>query len=65
VQIDVEHRPSTASSSQTVLASLPGARGSEVAADLAGRLRTAKAGGYEWVTSPFFLDLVLRKPKAM
>jgi hypothetical protein len=34
-------------------------------ADLAGRLRTAKAGGYEWVTSPFFLDLVLRKPKAM
>ena len=33
--------------------------------DLAGRLRTAKAGGYEWVTSPFLLDLVLRKPQAM
>jgi hypothetical protein len=28
-------------------------------------LRAAKAGGYEWVTSPFLLDLVLRKPQAM
>ena len=110
MQLDVEHRPSTASS-QTVLADLPRARGSEareagleivetdgffatqdpelgfeihastlaaareraikagIAAemidDLAGRLRTAKAGGYEWVTSPFLLDLVLRKPTAM
>jgi hypothetical protein len=25
-------------------------------------LRAAKRGGYEWVTSPFLLDLVLRKP---
>ena len=24
----------------------------------------AKDGGYEWVTSPFFLDLALRKPAA-
>ena len=37
----------------------------EMIDDLAGRLRSAKAGGYEWVTSPFLLDLVLRKPKAM
>ena len=37
----------------------------EMIDDLAGRLRTAKAGGYEWVTSPFLLDLVLRKPTAM
>jgi ubiquinone/menaquinone biosynthesis C-methylase UbiE len=29
------------------------------------RLRSAKAGGYEWVTSPFFLDLALRKPEAV
>ena len=28
-------------------------------------LRAAKAGGYEWVTSPFLLNLVLRKPQAM
>jgi SAM-dependent methyltransferase len=28
-------------------------------------LLAAKAGGYEWVTSPFLLDLVLRKPQAM
>jgi SAM-dependent methyltransferase len=33
--------------------------------DLVAGLRAAKAGGYEWVTSPFLLDLVLRKPKAM
>jgi hypothetical protein len=25
-------------------------------------LRAAKGGGYEWVSTPFFLDLVLRKP---
>jgi hypothetical protein len=37
----------------------------EMIDDLAGRLRTAKAAGYEWVTSPFLLDLVLRKPTAM
>jgi ubiquinone/menaquinone biosynthesis C-methylase UbiE len=37
----------------------------EMIDDLAGRLRTAKAGGYEWVTSPFLLDLVLRKLQAM
>jgi SAM-dependent methyltransferase len=33
--------------------------------DLVARLRAAKAGGYEWVTSPFLLDLVLRKPNAL
>jgi ubiquinone/menaquinone biosynthesis C-methylase UbiE len=27
-------------------------------------LRAAKSGGYEWVSSPFFLDLALRKPSA-
>jgi SAM-dependent methyltransferase len=27
-------------------------------------LRTAKNGGYEWVSSPFFIDLTLRKPVA-
>jgi hypothetical protein len=32
--------------------------------DLVTRLRAAKADGHEWVTSPFLLDLVLRKPKA-
>ena len=30
--------------------------------DLVGDLRAAKGGGYEWVSMPFFLDLVLRKP---
>ena len=30
--------------------------------DLARNIRAAKAGGYEWVSSPFFLDLILRKP---
>ena len=32
--------------------------------DLLRDLRAAKAGGYEWVSSPFFLDLALRKPLA-
>jgi SAM-dependent methyltransferase len=27
-------------------------------------IQAAKGGGYEWVTSPFFLDLTLRKPAA-
>ena len=27
-----------------------------------GSLRAGKAGGYEWVSTPFFLDLALRKP---
>ena len=31
---------------------------------LVGDLRAAKDGGYEWVSMPFFLDLVLRKPVA-
>jgi len=26
------------------------------------RLREAKSGQYEWVCTPFFLDLTLRKP---
>jgi hypothetical protein len=30
--------------------------------DLVGDLRAAKGGGYQWVSMPFFLDLVLRKP---
>ena len=30
--------------------------------DLASDLRAAKNGGYEWVSTPFFLDLTLRKP---
>jgi hypothetical protein len=33
--------------------------------DLVARLRAAKAGGYEWMTPPFLLDLVLRKPQPM
>jgi SAM-dependent methyltransferase len=32
--------------------------------DLAGNLRAAKSGGYEWVSTPFSLDLTLRKPLA-
>jgi ubiquinone/menaquinone biosynthesis C-methylase UbiE len=32
--------------------------------DLAGALRAAKSGGYEWVSTPFSLDLTLRKPLA-
>jgi ubiquinone/menaquinone biosynthesis C-methylase UbiE len=32
--------------------------------EVVASLRSAKAGGYEWVTSPFFLDLSLRKPQA-
>jgi hypothetical protein len=27
-------------------------------------LRAAKDGGYEWVTSSYYLDLALRKPAA-
>jgi SAM-dependent methyltransferase len=33
--------------------------------DLVGDLRAAKGGGYQWVSSPFFLDLALRKPAAV
>ncbi len=32
--------------------------------DLVSDLRAAKGGGYEWVSTPFFLDLTLRKPAA-
>jgi ubiquinone/menaquinone biosynthesis C-methylase UbiE len=32
--------------------------------DLAGDLRAAKNGDYEWVSMPFFLDLTFRKPLA-
>ena len=32
--------------------------------ELVGELRAATAGGYEWVTAPFFRDLTLRKPTA-
>ena len=32
--------------------------------DLVSGLRAAKHGGYEWVSTPFFLDLTLRKPAA-
>ena len=37
----------------------------EMIDDVVAILRAAKAGGYEWVTSPFLLDLVLRKPQTM
>jgi hypothetical protein len=37
----------------------------EMIDDVVAILRAAKAGGYEWVTSPFLFDLVLRKPQAM
>ncbi|HKR69017.1 MAG TPA: methyltransferase domain-containing protein [Streptosporangiaceae bacterium] len=30
--------------------------------ELVSDLRAAKTGGYEWVSTPFFLDLTLRKP---
>jgi hypothetical protein len=30
--------------------------------DLVTRLREAMSGDYTWVSSPFFLDLALRKP---
>ena len=32
--------------------------------DLAGDIRAAKGGGYDWVSTPFMLDLTLRKPPA-
>jgi ubiquinone/menaquinone biosynthesis C-methylase UbiE len=32
--------------------------------DLVSELRAAKGGGHEWVSSPFLLDLTLRKPAA-
>jgi ubiquinone/menaquinone biosynthesis C-methylase UbiE len=37
----------------------------EMIDDVVAILRAAKAGGYEWVTSPFLIDLVLRKPQSM
>jgi SAM-dependent methyltransferase len=37
----------------------------ELIDDVVAILRAAKAGGYEWVSSPFLLDLVLRKPQSM
>jgi hypothetical protein len=37
----------------------------EMIDDVVTILRAAKAGGYEWVTSLFLLDLVLRKPQSM
>jgi hypothetical protein len=37
----------------------------EIINDLVASLRSGKGNGYEWVTSPFFLDLVLRKPEAL
>ena len=33
--------------------------------DLVSDLRAAKGGGYEWVSTPFMLDLALRKPPAV
>jgi SAM-dependent methyltransferase len=53
----------------TLLAARERAVASGVAAgqqidDLANDLRAAKGGGYEWVSSPFYLDLILRKPVA-
>ena len=31
---------------------------------LIGALRAGKTGGYEWASTPFFLDLALRKTPA-
>jgi hypothetical protein len=48
-----------------LLAPLAGASGiatGQQIDDLVGDLRAAKGGGYEWVSMPFFLDLVSRKP---
>ena len=36
--------------------------GAERIDDLTLNLRAAKRGDYQWVSSPFFLDLALRKP---
>jgi hypothetical protein len=33
--------------------------------ELVAELRAGRAGGYDWVTSPFHLDLALRKPDAV
>ena len=30
--------------------------------DLVRDIRAARDGGYEWVSSPFYLDVALRKP---
>ncbi len=30
--------------------------------DIVGRIRAANPADYDWVASPFFLDLTLRKP---
>ena len=53
----------------TLLAARERAVASGVAAepqidDLVSDLRAAKGGGYEWVSTPFMLDLTLRKPPA-
>ncbi|MGN6796151.1 MAG: class I SAM-dependent methyltransferase [Streptosporangiaceae bacterium] len=53
----------------TLLAARERAVASGVAAgqqidDLVNDLRAARAGGYEWVSMPFCLDLTLRKPAA-
>jgi len=32
--------------------------------DLLSDLRAAQGGGYDWVSTPFYLDLTLRKPPA-
>lgn len=34
----------------------------ETVDDMIGSLRAGKGGGCEWVSTPFFLDLALRKP---
>ena len=39
-----------------------GTAGGQQVDDLVSDLRAAKGGGYEWVSTPFFLDLTLRKP---
>ena len=53
----------------TLLAARERAVASGVAAgqqidDLVSEIRAAKGGGYEWVSTPFMLDLTLRKPPA-
>jgi SAM-dependent methyltransferase len=43
-------------------AAIQGGIAAQTIDDVLGSLRAAKAGGYEWVSTPFFLDLALRKP---
>jgi SAM-dependent methyltransferase len=43
-------------------AAIQGGIAAQTIDDVLASLRAGKAGGYEWVSTPFFLDLALRKP---